>query len=618
MNLTRLILILALFILGYCLIVVALRFPWLAVSIAVILFLVNTRRGPPRLWAHGTARWAELADLRGMLDAETGLILGRPEYTQPGPLKAAANLFDRRLKAEAACGQSVMALRLFARRKFEGPLVRLPQAVHTAVFAPTGVGKGVSCIIPFLLDSRESVVVVDFKGDLFRITANARRAWGHRVIRLDPFGVCGPGSDTFNPLDSIDAESALAIDEARDLAAAMVVRTGMESEPHWNDSAEMWISAMLSAVALLTRPPNRSLQGVRTLLTNPVAMETAIRTMCASDACSGMLSRLGHQLRNYQNKELNSVPTTTNRHLNFLDTLPISENTRASSFDPSGLNRGMMTVYLVLPPDHMRKQSALLRLWIGSLLRAVVKGGLQETNKVHFVCDEAASLGHMDCLDDAVDKYRGYGVRLQFYYQSMGQLRESWPNGRDQTVLSNTTQIFFGVNDQQTAEYVSSRLGEETITVDSGGTNVGGEGDGTLIGPRGVAKTWGRSSNWSQLGRRLLRPEEVTALPPRVAITLSPGVPPIATTLTRYYERSGPGRFRRLYHKFEIAVAALAMLVLCAGLAWVVTASIHPHVAPNGSATRRGQGGDGWRTGSSSRASALTKSSRTSGKSWGP
>jgi hypothetical protein len=29
---------------------------------------------------------------------------------------------------------------------------------------------------------------------------------------------------------------------------------------------------------------------------------------------------------------------------------------------------------------------------------------LQEKNKVHFILDEAASLGHMECLDDAIDK----------------------------------------------------------------------------------------------------------------------------------------------------------------------------------------------------------------------
>src|ERR1035441_3495384 len=61
----------------------------------------------------------------------------------------------------------------------------------------------------------------------------------------------------------------------------------------------------------------------------------------------------------------------------------------------------------------------LIHLIPTGLLRAVVRGGLQEKNKVHFVLDEAASLGHMEALDDAVDKLRGYGVRLQFYYQSV-------------------------------------------------------------------------------------------------------------------------------------------------------------------------------------------------------
>ena len=78
----------------------------------------------------------------------------------------------------------------------------------------------------------------------------------------------------------------------------------------------------------------------------------------------------------------------------------------------------------------MRAQLALLRLWISSLLRAVVKGGLQEKTKVHFVLDEAASLGHMDALDDAVDKFRGYGVRLQFYFQSLGQLAKLGKEGQ--------------------------------------------------------------------------------------------------------------------------------------------------------------------------------------------
>src|SRR6185503_20333394 len=108
-----------------------------------------------------------------------------------------------------------------------------------------------------------------------------------------------------------------------------------------------------------------------------------------------------------------------------------------STFDPASLRKGGVTIYLILPPDHMRSLSALMRMWIWCLMRAVICGGLDRRRKIHFLLDEAASLGHFEAIDDAVDKLRGYGIRLQFYYQSLGQLKKCFPNGQDQTLLSN-------------------------------------------------------------------------------------------------------------------------------------------------------------------------------------
>ena len=242
-------------------------------------------------------------------------------------------------------------------------------------------------------------------------------------------------------------------------------------------------------------------------------MQAAIELMCNSNAAGGMLSRMGHQLRHYKDKELASTLTTTLRNLYFLDTPAIFENTRSSSFDPKDLATGKMTVYLVLPPAHMRAQASLLRMWIGSMLGDVVLNGLQEEKKVHFVLDEAASLGHLESLDDAVDKYRGYGVRLIFLFQSLGQLSKCFPEGQEQTLLSNVTQIFFGVNDKQTAEYVSTRLGEETVIVGSGGTNTGVSHTANHDGTGSISVSRGNNDNWAQQARKLLKPEEVTALP---------------------------------------------------------------------------------------------------------
>jgi type IV secretion system protein VirD4 len=526
----RRILLLTILLVGYLagLVMYLVPYAWLGVVILAIVILCKRKYSYS---AYGTARWAVASDIPSMLDGN-GLIVGHIAG-KLGKFDGIKALFDSRLPAKQACLKFLNS----CQRKQPKQLVRLTKAVHTAIFAPTGVGKGVSCVIPFLLTCRDSCVVVDFKGENARLTAQTRRKMGHRVVIVDPFRVVTQNPDTFNPLHFIDEESHTALDDCHDLAEALVIRTGDERDPHWTDSAEVWITAMMALVVCFGNEEEKSLQFARDLLTNPEKMQAAIKKMCDSDMWEGMLSRMGYQLTQFVERELGSVLTTTNRFLRFLDTLAIAESTKSSSFNPADLLKGKMTVYLVLPPEHMRAQSALLRLWIGSMLRAVVKNGLQEKNKVHFVLDEAASLGHMDALDDAIDKYRGYGVRLQLYYQSLGQLKKCWgTNGGDQVVMSNTSQVFFGVNDQQTAEYVSARLGEETIIVTSGGKGTSVTTQPSKEGGASTSTSRSTNDNWSQLGRRLLKPEEVTSLNERVAITFIPSAPPIWTWLIRWYE----------------------------------------------------------------------------------
>jgi type IV secretion system protein VirD4 len=164
----------------------------------------------------------------------------------------------------------------------------------------------------------------------------------------------------------------------------------------------------------------------------------------------------------------------------------------------------------------------------------------------------------MDAIDDALDKYRGYGVRLQFYFQSLGQLKKCFPNGQDQNLLSNCSQIYFAVNDRDTAQYVSDRLGEGTIVVESGGVSRGTTRQRSPMGENSVSQSFTGNDNWGLQARRLLKPEEVTALPARLAITFTPGAPPILTSLVRYYEEKlKPGGRNGLWDKWEKAVIFL-------------------------------------------------------------
>jgi type IV secretion system protein VirD4 len=251
--LSRLMLILALFAYSLCVVFVAMGMGGLLyIGIVIVVLAYFTRRRAGVYTAYGTARWATWGDLRnaGMLGARRGPIIGRVwKDTKPSFRKAQWDLFNFRVSSQEACEQFFDAIRFFRPPREQSAVVRLPRAVHTAVFAPTGVGKGVSCVIPFLLTSSESAVVVDFKGDLFENTAeHRRRQFQHKIVVLDPYKLVTQKPDTFNPLDFIDRESPTAIDECRDLAEALVIRTGQEKEPHWADSAEAWIGALTALV----------------------------------------------------------------------------------------------------------------------------------------------------------------------------------------------------------------------------------------------------------------------------------------------------------------------------------------------------------------------------------
>jgi type IV secretion system protein VirD4 len=587
--LSRILFKLSILALIYCAaVMVAMYWPqscWVLLPIGVVI----AKRGRvAALTSHGTARWAAFSDLRraGMIDARRGLSIGHLLGEEPGRRWAAVKgLFNGRLSAKQACQDLRAAFKKKSGRGVpdRGPIIRLPNAVHLAVFGPSGSGKGVSLIIPYLQFCGESCVVIDPKGENAAITAAFRRdVLGHKTVFIDPHHQITATPDTLNCLDFVNKDSPHAADECRDIAKALIVRNGNEMQPHFDDMAEMVVTAVISMVVVYGNATEgtRSLQTVSDILSHPEKFKQAINVMVESTEWGGLLARLGAQLLNLIDKEKASTLTTSLRHLRFLNTPAVMASTRSSSFDPADLLSGKLTVYLILPPTHMQAAAGLLRVWITTLMRAVVNSGLQQKHLTNVILDEAASLGHLEILDDAVNVYRGYGIRLLFFYQSLGQLQTCFPNGAHQTLLSNATQIFMAVNDvglpggAGTADYISARLGEKTIVVNSGGSSSGQSSqwsNGGNQSSRGGGTSSNDNSNWQPQARKLLQPSEVVALNPRVAITFTPGVPPILTWLPRYYEKSQQNIRPGLVAGFGMLVFAALLLVYTGLMAATVT-----------------------------------------------
>lgn len=320
----------------------------------------------------------------------------------------------------------------------------------------------------------------------------------------------------------------------------------------------------------------RSLQTVRDLFSDPQKLEMAVKLMRESTAWGGMLARRGGQLAHCGEKERSSVLTSLDRHLRFLDTPAVAASTISSSFAPSEILDGKTTAYCVLPLERAKSLSGLLRVWVGSALRAIVKGGLQETCKVHFVLDEMSAVGHHEAIDDLIDKLRAFGARGQFYFQHPAQAKVCFPNGQDETFLGNTTHVHFGVNSYQEAEAISLRGGEKTIIVESGGTSSGRSTSWSMGAQAqdGGGTSNNMSENWAPQARKLIKAEEVLTESPRTAFTFVPGLPPIRTMLLRYYEedwlRHPPGPIKQfLTASLVLAASAMMCALSLGGAVWI-------------------------------------------------
>ncbi len=588
--LCRIILILACGVMAVGAGMLSLRFPAIGLlGLGYMAWRRFKRRGVTD--SYGSAATASLSQMEsGGLLCDDGLILGRCLVDPPSLRAGALALFSPGIGSDLACRTFLAGL--FGHGSIGDRLIRVKNHVHLATFSPAGGGKGVAALIPNLLSYKGNCVVVDPKGELFQATAKHRRKkFGHKIIRLDPFGVCGPGGDTLNPYDYIDEKADDFLDQCRDLANMVVIRQQDEKEPHWNDSAEANATAF-SAFVCGCEPDRakRHLGTMRKLSSSRGTYAKAVEVMQQTDACQGVIAAAGGSLTWFDGDELGSVQTTFARHTNFIDSPVVIRNTSTSSFDPLILRTGKADIFLILPHDRLQSLSRLQRLWIGTIMRRITRGKPSEKNPVLWLLDEMAHIGHMHAIEDAVTLMRGMGVRLWFIFQSLGQLKTCFGE-KAPAVLDNIgTQQYFGINSYETAEEISKRIGDATIGIETENYQSGdSHSSGMTAQQQSSSRSRSKTLNRSEIARRLLKPEEVLTLPPDVCLIFHKHLPVCVGRLVKFFEapefrRGGTAAPRRL------GIAALIVAIFTLFGSCLLTAvalsvaqpqpwPVRPHVA---------------------------------------
>jgi type IV secretion system protein VirD4 len=351
---------------------------------------------------------------------------------------------------------------LRARSPLQEPLWDVDDG-HLITFAPTGAGKGVSCIIPALLCWDGPAIVIDPKGENYAVTATRRRAFGHRVALLDPFGVTGSSkTDRLNPLDLIGEDSPFAADDAAVIAKLCTQGQYFRGDPFWDERAETLITGLVLYAKLLAKSPRRNLAEVRHAIeASTHDQHDIVTTMRKADnpemqVAANILGISGEM------RVRTSIIATASSHMSFLRSGPVQNSTQNSSIDLEDVRLGnKLTIYLVLPPDKLLSHGKLLRLWLGTLMTVMARRRQRPHRPTLLLIDEAAQLGPMDELRSAITLMRGYGIRCWSFWQDLSQIQTIYPRDWQSLINNCAVQQYFGMSSPQAAHQIETYLGSK-------------------------------------------------------------------------------------------------------------------------------------------------------------
>ena len=273
--------------------------------------------------------------------------------------------------------------------------------------------------------------------------------------------------------------------------------------------------------------------GIHTL--PPERLRALLELMQDSDAAGGLVARAANRFLGKADREAASVMSNAQRHTHFLDSPRIARVLSRSDFHFSELRHRITSVFLVLPPNRMDAYSRWLRLLVSQALpghrtrdaEATVTPSSALNSPVErlkapaplFLLDEFAALGRLEAVERAMGLMAGYGLQLWPILQDMSQLRDLYGERAGTFIANAGVQQVFGVNDFETAKWLSQMMGQETTGYQ---TESYRPGDPPSI-----------SNNLN--GRDLLTPDEIMQLRPENQLLRVQGQATAVAQKLRYY-----------------------------------------------------------------------------------
>jgi type IV secretion system protein VirD4 len=488
-------------------------------------FLLNLVAGSAALWyvfgrktkptkpedasgygSHGTARFAKRQELREYLKSDgPGLVLGKES------------------------GKYLI-------------LPPDPRQVHNqnvTVIGGSGARKTRSFVQPNVLQAAryggESLIVVDPKAEIYANSAQLLRGANFQVHILNLLQM--DHSDRWNPLDAVRT-----VEEASSLAVNLVANTvnpnrPRTSDPFWDNAEQAFITALVLYVKRHRPRDEQHLASVLELGTElaPEALDDIFKKLDPTDAAY----RFYRSFLRAEDKIRAGVVAGLGSRLQLWNDPAVVSLTSTSDFEIADFGYEPSALFLVIPDSKDTFAPLLALFWQQAfeiLYRVADEHGGRLMVPVRCRMDEIANCGFIPGYEKKKSTMRSRGISTEEIWQSLGQIKARYPNVWTELLANADHMLFLGTNDLETAQYISQKMGQTTIRLQTQGSSQS-ERDVTAS----QSETYGQ--------RPLLTPDEILRLPPSEALLMARGIYPARVKKADFTEHPLAGQIRLADHK---------------------------------------------------------------------
>lgn len=400
----------------------------------------------------------------------------------------------------------------------------------------SGSGKSASYVIPNAYQLLGSYVFTDPKGELYDKTAGYLKSKGYDIKVLNL--VNPQKSDGYNPLMHIQSEIDV------DVIANTIVKgqkaEGGNSDPYWDDMAEMLLKALIYYL-LATRPEEEQ---------NLASCAELVRA-ANSNGGGNLLTELMNQLpydhparMNYKSIEIapektyGSILSTLQSKLGKFDSKEIAELTSTNTINFEEIGQRKTAVFVISSDTHTA-YDFLLTIFFSQMIQHLYdfadKQGGALPQPTYFILDEFANIGKIPDFDKKISTSRSRKISFSVILQNLDQLEAVYEKSHETIIGNCDTTVFLGSNSQKTVEYFSKELGEKTVSRDSWSVSKD-------------KHMWRQGFNKSDqvMARALMTPDELRRLDNDMCIIFEKGLKPIKAQ-KYYYFKYNTGKLVQQY-----------------------------------------------------------------------